>query len=79
MGAMRRLKLALLAVFVSLSTMTGGLIFTAAPAAAAPLLVAATLKNDACSGLSQLDSSQTCGGGADTTVGKAFQNGHARL
>jgi len=72
MSAMRRLMFTLLTAFVGLGSMSGGLLITAAPAAAAPLFVVASFKSDACSGLSQLDSSQSCGSGSQGTINKVI-------
>ena len=41
-------------------------------AAAAPMHLLATAQSDACTGLSQLGAGATCGGGAQTTIGKVI-------
>lgn len=68
---MRRLKLIILTVLVSLSGVGGlGLVYSS-QAAAAPVYLVADSQSDACNGLSQLGGTG-CGGGAQTTVGKVI-------
>lgn len=69
MNLMQRLKLALLAVFVSIGGL-GGAALLPATVSAAPQFYVGSSKSDACAGLNELGAGQGCGSNGQQTVGK---------